>query len=430
MKVLWLCNIILPKVAAKMGLAASNKEGWLSGACAAAEKGGEFELGVCFPVGKENDGFYLEDGVKYYGFYENTSAPEVYDPALEDRLSEIVKKFDPDIVHIFGTEFPHTRAMAEVMKDKPGRILIGIQGVLDIYKDHFFDGLPDRVINRVTFRDLVRKDSLKIQQNKYALRAVNEIAALKIAGNVTGRTPFDKEFTARINPGAKYHFMNETLRPEFYEHSLAGGAVRENVQTHSIFLSQGNYPIKGAHMMLAALEKLKKKYPDAKVYIAGDNITRHSTLKEKLKLSSYGKYLLELIDEYGLEDSVEFMGSLPVSDYIDRLSKSSVFVCPSSIENSPNSLGEAMMLGVPCVSANVGGVSGIFDDGRDGILYDFSDVDALLTAVSEMFDHPDKADAYAAAASAHAMATHDPEANYSRLIEIYKEIAGEDSICV
>lgn len=423
MKVLWLCNIILPKVAAKMGLKASNKEGWLSGACSAAEKGGEFELGVCFPVGKENDGFFLEDGVKYYGFYEDTSAPEIYDPSLEGRLSSIVAKFDPDIVHIFGTEFPHTRAMANVMKEHPERILIGIQGVLDIYKDHYFDGLPERVINRVTFRDLVRKDSLKIQQNKYALRAVNETEALKIAGNVTGRTPFDKEFTSGVNPAAKYHFMNETLRADFYEYALSAGAARPATEVHSIFLSQGNYPIKGAHMMIRALAKLKEKYPDARVYIAGDNVTRHSTLKEKLKLSSYGKYLLELIKEYSLEDSVTFTGSLPVSDYIDRLSKSNVFVCPSSIENSPNSLGEAMMLGVPCVSANVGGVSGIFDDGRDGILYDFSDIDALVKAVSEIFDNPEKAAEYAANASEHAMATHDPASNYTRLTEIYKDIA-------
>ena len=175
--------------------------------------------------------------------------------------------------------------------------------------------------------------------------------------------------------------------------------------------------------MIRALAKLKEKYPDARVYIAGDNVTRHSTLKEKLKLSSYGKYLLELIKEYSLEDSVTFTGSLPVSDYIDRLSKSNVFVCPSSIENSPNSLGEAMMLGVPCVSANVGGVSGIFDDGRDGILYDFSDIDALVKAVSEIFDNPEKAAEYAANASEHAMATHDPASNYTRLTEIYKDIA-------
>lgn len=424
MKVLWLCNIILPKAAAVMGLKASNKEGWLSGASAAAEKGGEFELGICFPVGKENDGFFFEDGVKYYGFYEDTSHPESYDPSLEDRLSSIVDKFDPDIVHIFGTEFPHTRAMAEVMKDRPERILIGMQGIVAACADHYLDGLPERVINRVTFRDLVKKDSLKIQKEKFALRAENETAALEAAGNVTGRTPFDREYTSKVNPEAKYHFMNETLRAEFYEHALAAGAERKDAEPHSVFLSQGNYPLKGAHMMIKAFAELKKKYPDAKLYIAGDNVTKHESLREKLALASYDKYLLELIKGLSLEGSVVFTGNLSVSQYIDRLSKCSVFVCPSSVENSPNSLGEAMMLGVPCVASNVGGIPGIFEGGRDGILYEYSDTDALVTAVSEMFDDEAKAYGYAKNASVHALATHDPSANYSRLVEIYREIAG------
>ena len=424
MKVLWLCNIILPKVAAGMGLKASNKEGWLSGASAAAEKGGEFELGICFPVGKENDGFFLDDGVKYYGFYEDTSHPEIYDPSLEDRLSSIVGKFGPDIVHIFGTEFPHTRAMAEVMKDRPERILIGMQGVVAACGDHYLDGLPDRVINRVTFRDFVKKDSLKIQKEKFALRAGNETAALKIAGNVTGRTPFDREYTSKVNPAAKYHFLNETLRAEFYDHALAAGAERKGVEPHSVFLSQGNYPLKGAHMMIKAFAELKKKYPDAKLYIAGDNVTRHESLREKLALASYDKYLLELINGLSLEGSVVFTGNLPVTQYIDRLSKCSVFVCPSSVENSPNSLGEAMMLGVPCVAANVGGIPGIFEGGKDGILYEYSDTDALVTAVSEMFDDEAKASEYAKNASAHALATHDASANFTRLVDIYREITG------
>jgi glycosyltransferase involved in cell wall biosynthesis len=83
-----------------------------------------------------------------------------------------------------------------------------------------------------------------------------------------------------------------------------------------------------------------------------------------------------------------------------------------------------MMLGVPGVASNVGGIPGIFEGGRDGILYEYSDTDALVTAVSEMFDDEAKAYGYAKNASVHALATHDPSANYSRLVEIYREIAG------
>lgn len=419
MKVLWLCNIILPKVARELNLKASNKEGWLSGICSRVEQDSDFELAICFPVPNEYAYFKRRiDGITYFGFTEDTSHPENYDSAIEAKLSEIVHEYEPDVVHIFGTEYPHTLAMCRVCKDNPEKLLTGIQGILEIYKDHYFDGLPEYVINRVTFRDFLKKDSLKEQQLKYAKRAVNEIEAVKITGNVTGRTPFDVEFCAATNPNAKYHFMNETLRPEFYE----GSWDIDYCEKHSIFLSQGNYPIKGLHVMLKAMPKILEKYPDAKVYVAGDVITRYKSLKDRIKISSYGKYIRDLIKDNKLTDRIVFTGSLDAEAIRNRLLQSNVFVCPSSIENSPNSLGEAMILGVPCISANVGGIFGIFTAGEDGLGFENQDYEALSECVIKLFDDVMLQKEMSAHASAHAHTTHNPDINYKRLLEIYNEI--------
>ena len=58
-----------------------------------------------------------------------------------------------------------------------------------------------------------------------------------------------------------------------------------------------------------------------------------------------------------MEDKIEFLGRLSAEGMKQAYLDANVFVMPSTIENSPNSLGEAMLLGVPCVAADVGGVA-------------------------------------------------------------------------
>ena len=80
-------------------------------------------------------------------------------------------------------------------------------------------------------------------------------------------------------------------------------------------------------------------------------------------------FLLKQIKRHKLEKHVKFVGRLQSDRMCARFLKTHVFLCPSAIENSPNSVGEAMLLGVPVVSANVGGVHNLVYDGIDGFLY-------------------------------------------------------------
>lgn len=420
MKVLWLCNIMLPVIAESLGLPGSNKEGWLSGLSAklCSEKEKEITLGVCFPVsGGPIRGETA--GIVYYGFPEDTAHPEWYDASAELHIKRILEDFSPDIVHCFGTEYPHTLAMTRAF-NRPERTLIGIQGLCFVYADAYMADLPEHIRKRTLLRDLLKRDNLVQQQEKYRKRGEYEKEALKNTAHVTGRTDWDKKWTEAVNPRARYHFMNETLRGQFYGPMWEP----EQCQRHSIFLSQGNYPIKGLHYMLQALPGILQRYPDAHVYVAGDEITRHSTLKEKLKLSNYGKYLLELIKKEHLENAVTFLGRLDGTQMLGQFLKSNVFVSPSSIENSPNSVGEAMLLGMPVVSSDVGGVHNLLAAGTEGFLYETSDTNALKAHICYVFaeSNEKKVLEMGRLARAHALQTHDPERNYRRLLEIYHEI--------
>lgn len=452
MKVLWLCNVVLPIAAEQLNMAGSNKEGWISGLLGSVlrnQEENDIRLTVAFPVqaGAQPKGFSTgRRTVRAYGtsfdcypFFEDVRNAEKYDAGLEGQLRELVEEVQPDIVHCFGTEFPHTLAMCRVFPKKK-RLLIGIQGLCTLCAQCYYADIPKRVIRTVTLRDWLRRDSLRQQQQKYVLRGRMEREAVSLAGNITGRTDFDRKYTTQWNPNAEYYTMNETLRPEFY------GPVwrRSECIPHSIFVSQGDYPLKGLHYMLFAMPAVLEKYPDAVLYVAGDSLVEYKTLKQRLKISAYGRYLRSLIRDGGLKERVVFLGRLNAEQMRDRFLRSSLFVCCSSLENSPNSLGEAMLLGVPCVGADVGGIPSIFSNGEDGILYEGYKIDknnacdndekqlkfiskALADAVFKMWKDIEKMEEFCRFARNHAEKTHNNDQNYHRLMEIYANIIAKSN---
>ena len=432
MRVLWLCNIMLPAIAEKLHMESSVKEGWLTGLLSQVIAQGEqsgVQLGIAFPANENlaeyHDVFvWNKVPVSCYGFYENTNTPEVYQPHLEHRFEDILREFKPDAVHVFGTEYPHTLAMAKVIKE-PKKLLIGMQGLISVYGDEYFAGLPRKVVVRRTFRDIIRKDSILQQKNKFIKRGKNELRALRITGNVTGRTDFDKEYCKKVNPDAMYHPMNETMRPCFYD----GKWSYENCVKHQIFYSQADYPIKGLHFVLEALPSILGKYPDTRVLVAGNNIVRGNSLMDHIKISSYGKYLKRLIRNNNLRGKVQFLGKMSAEEMKQKYLESHIFLCASTLENSPNSVAEAMLLGVPVVAGAVGGIPSMIDNHEDGILFNGEDEKALAEAVTGLWDS--ESDGFSdsetkrisQAGALRAKKAHDPVTNFKRLLEIYRTIA-------
>lgn len=411
-RVLWITNVSLPEGSVLRGKAPTPFGGWLVGAARAMAE--QVDLSVASLGGRSVETEPARgERITHYEFPPN-SDPKV--PSMG--LAQIIHSVDPHIVHIFGTEYLHARQAAELCANKGRPFVISIQGLVSIIADHYTSGLPLRIRERFTLRDLLRADNVRLAQRAMRKRGIDEIAALRLAPHVIGRTTWDEACTSQINPNAKYHKCNENLRASFYD----GTWTTKGCERYSIFVSQGSYPIKGLHFMLEAMPIILKRFPNAHLFVAGPDVTGGRSLIGRLKVTSYGKYIRESIKKYGLHDHVTFTGVLDESAMRSRHLQSHVFALTSTIENSPNSLGEAMLLGVPCVAAAVGGVMDMARPEEDALIYQGDAPYMLAHQICRAFSDDDLALRLSRSARSRAQVTHDIDRNTATLLSIYQSV--------
>lgn len=417
MRILWLCNVIIPQVCKHLGIEGGCAGGWMTQLADILDNKMNVELGICAPYKNGSKLTKLDWGNKstFWGFQHEKWDPCIYDAELEQVFINIINDFKPDIVHIFGTEFPHTLAMVKAF-NKPDRTVIHIQGLVSVYAQHYCAYLPYAITKKRTFRDFIRRDNIIQQKRKFELRGEFEVEALKQVGHVMGRTDWDRACCEEINPNVKYHYVQEMMREEFYE----GQWSYDDCEKHSIFMSQGSYPIKGLHLALEALYMLKKQYPDAKLYIAGSDIIHYDGIKQKVRMTFYSKYIMKLLDKWGLWDSVVFLGSLNAQAMKERYLLSHVFLSPSVIENSPNSIGEAMLLGVPAVASDVGGVSSLIKHKENGFLYQADAPYMCAYYIKQIYERSDTAVSISKTEISYARQLYERKTIIDQVIEVYQ----------
>lgn len=413
MRVLWITNILFPEVEQIITGTGELRAtgGWMLGAADALLENKEVKLFVATVSSKVKaltkcEGKEIIYYVIPYG-KGNSRINEEYIPYWKN----IKEQVNPDVVHIHGSEYTH--GYSYIMACGNNNVVVSIQGLVSAYAPYYNYGLSFKdILFNLTFRDFVKGNLIKGQRDFYR-RGEYEKLLLKNVKHIIGRTSWDQARTWAINPNAEYHFCNETLRAEFYDGSKWDYS---KCVKHSIFLSQAGYPIKGLHQVLKAMPIVLLHYPNAVLRVAGADITKTTTLKDKLRLLGYGKYVKRLIKKYHLEGKVMFIGNLNAEQMKHEYLKSNIFICPSSIENSPNSLAEAQILGVPCLASYVGGIMDMME-GAEQYMYRFEETEMLAFKICCLFAQENCAQLVDKAIS-----RHDSIVNAKQLVSIYNKI--------
>ena len=417
MKVLWLCNNAPGVVRSALSGKPESQVNWLDHVLHDLRQQG-ITLRILYR-GSGGPG-QIDAGCSYAPVPETPA--HIYQPQLEETFRQELRSFTPDVIHSWGVEYHHALAMVNAA-EKEGmrsRMVASIQGLCSRIAPHYADGLPPNALRCRTVRDLIRHDSILVQQAQYAQRGELEAQAVGKLNHVIGRTEWDKANALEINPGICYHHCDETLRDVFY----TGQWAYDRCRKHRIFASSCSYPVKGFHILLEALVIVCKTYPDAEVAVTGRSFLA-GDIRSRARQNGYEQYLNSLVKRKHLEKSIHFLGHLSAQDMKQAYLDANVFVLSSTMENSPNALGEAMLLGLPCVAADVGGVSSLMGE-TEGILVDPVNSVKLAEGICRVFAMAGEAESMGAAARSRAFRTHDPVKNLKDLMEVYRLLSGKE----
>jgi len=322
------------------------------------------------------------------------------------RCIKVVDDFKPDIIHVFGTE----SVFGMIAKFYPDRTIIHLQGLVNpILNAYFpphislFDVLWygnwfNFIVGNGRFHDYLR----------FKLIAARELEIFKDCKYYLGRTTWDRQYINLLVPSAKYFYNSELLRVDFS--SVQWKLSKNELLTISTIINSNLY--KGLDLILITSNVIKHTWGDRFIWhIFGINKTDEvvAIFENKLRL------------RFG-DNNVVFHGSQPAKTLVDGLLCSDVFVHPSYIDNSPNSVCEAQLLGMPVICTNVGGVGSLIETGRNGILIPANDPYYLAKMIIDIKKNDYMAHSLGAEARKTAQIRHNTGDVINGIVSVYKDL--------
>jgi glycosyltransferase involved in cell wall biosynthesis len=288
---------------------------------------------------------------------------------VEKYLEENTESYD--IIHVHGTELQYASSLAHLGHRIP--YIISIQGIMSLYK-----------------KELTRKLSKRYLY--WTINSFYEKKEVRQSRHFFCRTDWDQQFVRSNNDQAEITICWEILRPEFfdYTHPFTG---------KDILFMGGDNPLKALEHALVVFNQLKAgtgegvddAHPqgvddarsggrpdarlDARLHIVGyTNPAAVANIRSANNLSKIG------------DDDIILHGSLDAGAILDVYAACFCLYHPSLIDNSPNSVCEAQVAGLPVIATRVGGVPSLIIDGRTGLLVEKNDIEGHVRVLRHLYD--------------------------------------------
>lgn len=387
-----------------------NGAGWVASLERIVRKQPEVELGVVFYFA-ENRRKVIQEGVTYYPIRMNKSnLSRIFCRKRNEDNSlglylKIIDDFQPDLIQIFGSENDYGLICPYVKVP----VVIHIQGVLAPYHNALFpvgmntlDFWFTRGLNWSSRWMGLRSES------SFRRRSIQEIKVIKSCQYFIGRTDWDKNLILLFHPEALYFHCEEALRNSFIQKNLEWGFKKRKKMKIISVISAPWY--KGADLILKTSRLLKN----------------YTTMDYEWNV--YGVRSLSLYEhKYGIkaEDvGVKVRGTASEEALVAALLDATCYVHPSYIDNSPNSLCEAQIIGVPVLATHVGGIPTLVGC-EAGVLFPTNDPYTLAGLIVRSASDQKWAESLSKKERNLAVQRHHPETIQNTLWNIYQKIVAD-----
>lgn len=167
------------------------------------------------------------------------------------------------------------------------------------------------------------------------------------------------------------------------------------------------YKEKGYLDLIEAFGKIATKHPEWKLLLAGNGNQEEG---------------IALAEMYNVADRVKFLGWIRGEDKDKAFRTSSLFCLPSYAEGFPMAVLDAWAYGLPVVTTPVGGIPDIVVDGKNGLLFNPGDINALSKKLDTLIKDTELRNKLSEEARLLADTTFNVATIAQQLDEIYKSI--------
>jgi glycosyltransferase involved in cell wall biosynthesis len=177
--------------------------------------------------------------------------------------------------------------------------------------------------------------------------------------------------TFKKNGYTNLKYIPNTIELQLYPH------LGKEYKTPKLLWVRSFSKIYNPLMAIKVFMKIKRLFPEAKICMVGPK-----------KDETYAKTV-----RYAKKNNVEvlFTGKLSKEEWVDLSKDYNVFINTTHFDNTPVSVIEAMALGMPVISTNVGGIPYLLEHDSNALLVDDNDSEEMANQINRLFNEPNMA---------------------------------------